>query len=417
MTRRRRTDERRPLIVLCPHFEPDTAPTGTVMTRIVAELVERGHTVHVVTSLPWYRTHRIEQGWDGRLVRREVTPWGSVTRVHPFPGDDKTNLVRRAVGFVAYSLLAGVQCLRVGGWCRRAEGVIAMSPPLTLGLTGWLVSRLRRAPMVFNIQDVFPDAAIETGAIGNRWIIAAASWLERISYRAADAVTVLSDDLRDNVAAKMAPARRDRIHVIPNFVDTDAIVPMDRLTDYRRELGLGDGPVVLYAGNVGFSQSLDLVVAAAESLPDVTFLINGDGAAKDALRASAAAHANVRFAGYISPPRLAELLATGDIHVVPLRAGLGRVSVPSKTYSIMAAGRPVVAAIDPDTAVPKILAESGGGLAVAPDDASAFVGGLRRLLDDPDLRDRMGERGRAWVVREASPRAVGAAYDALLAGL
>ena len=125
----------------------------------------------------------------------------------------------------------------------------------------------------------------------------------------------------------------------------------------------------------------------------------------------------MRFAGYIAPSRLAELLATGDIHVVPLRAGLGRVSVPSKTYSIMAAGRPVVAAIDPDTAVPKILAESGGGLAVAPDDVSAFVGGLRRLLDDPDLRNRMGERGRAWVVREASPRAVGAAYDALLAGL
>ncbi|MGB7878760.1 MAG: glycosyltransferase family 4 protein [Ilumatobacteraceae bacterium] len=417
MTRGRNADDQRPLIVLCPHFEPDTAPTGTVMTRIVAELVERGHTVHVVTSLPWYRTHRIEEGWDGKLVRREVTPWGSVTRVHPFPGDDKTNLVRRALGFIAYSLLAGAQCLGVGGRRRRIGAVIAMSPPLTLGLTGWLVSRLRRAPMVFNIQDVFPDAAIETGAISNRWIIAAASWLERISYRAADAVTVLSDDLRDNVAAKMSPGRRDRVHVIPNFVDTDAIVPMDRLTDHRRELGLGDGPVVLYAGNVGFSQSLDLVVAAAEALPDVTFLINGDGAAKDALQASAVGRANVRFAGYIAPSRLAELLATGDIHVVPLRAGLGRVSVPSKTYSIMAAGRPVVAAIDPDTAVPKILAESGGGLAVAPDDVSAFVGGLRRLLDDPDLRNRMGERGRAWVVREASPRAVGAAYDALLAGL
>jgi colanic acid biosynthesis glycosyl transferase WcaI len=417
MTRRSRPDERRPLIVLCPHFEPDTAPTGTVMTRIVAELVERGHLVHVVTSLPWYREHRIESGWGGALVRREATPWGSVTRVHPFPGDDKTNLVRRAVGFIAYSLLAGIQCLLVGGPHRRIGAVIAMSPPLTLGPIGWLVSRVRRAPMVFNIQDVFPDAAIETGAIDNRWIIAVASWLERVSYRLADAVTVLSDDLRDNVTAKMSPSRRDRVHVIPNFVDTDAIVPMDRLTDYRRELGLGDGPVVLYAGNVGFSQSLDLVVAAAEALPDVTFLINGDGAAKAALQASAVGRPNVRFAGYIAPARLAELLATGDIHVVPLRAGLGRVSVPSKTYSIMAAARPVVAAIDRDTAVPKILAESGGGLAVAPDDVSAFVGGLRRLLDDPALAAEMGERGRAWVVSEASPRAVGAAYDALLTDL
>ena len=411
----------RPLVVLCPHFEPDTAPTGVVMTRIVEELVALGHTVHVVTAIPWYRSHRIEPGWHGRLVRSEITSWGSITRVHPFPGRDKSNLARRALGFGAYSLLAGVQCLRVGGWLRRSGAVIAMSPPLTLGLTGWVASRLRRCPLVFNIQDVFPDAAVETGAISNRTIIAAASRLERLSYLAADAVTVLSDDLRDNVVAKLQAARGDRagdtVHVIPNFVDTDAIVPADRSTPYRVELGLGDGPVVLYAGNVGFSQSLDLMLAAARQLPEVTFLINGNGAARTPLENAAIDIANLRFADYIEPSRLSELLATGDIHVVPLRRGLGRVSVPSKTYSIMAAGRPVVAAIDPDTAVPRILAESGGGIAVPPDDAPAFVEAIRLLVEDPDRGTRLGALGRAWVEREASPTAVGAAYDVLLRSL
>ena len=411
----------RPLVVLCPHFEPDTAPTGVVMTRIVEELVAFGHTVHVVTALPWYRSHRIEPAWQGRLVRSETTPWGSITRVHPFPGRDKSNLVRRALGFGAYSLLAGVQCLRVGGWFRRSGAVIAMSPPLTLGLTGWVASRLRRCPLVFNIQDVFPDAAVETGAISNRTIIAAASWLERVSYRAADAVTVLSDDLRDNVVAKLISARRDQaggtVHVIPNFVDTEAIVPADRATPYRAELGLGDGPVVLYAGNVGFSQSLDLVLAAARELPDVTFLINGNGAARTSLEADAVDITNLRFADYIETSRLSEVLATGDVHVVPLRRGLGRVSVPSKTYSIMAAGRPVVAAIDPDTAVPRILADSGGGVAVPPDDAPAFIEAIRSIIEDPDRASRLGVLGRAWVEREASPAAVGAAYDTLLRSL
>ena len=411
----------RPLVVLCPHFEPDTAPTGVVMTRIVEELVALGHTVHVVTAVPWYRSHRIEPGWHGRLVRSEITSWGSITRVHPFPGRDKSNLARRALGFGAYSLLAGVQCLRVGGWLRRSGAVIAMSPPLTLGLTGWVASRLRRCPLVFNIQDVFPDAAVETGAISNRAIIAAASRLERLSYLAADAVTVLSDDLRDNVVAKLQAARGDRagdtVHVIPNFVDTDAIVPADRATPYRVELGLGNGPVVLYAGNVGFSQSLDLMLAAARQLPEVTFLINGNGAARAPLETAAIDIANLRFADYIEPSRLSELLATGDIHVVPLRRGLGRVSVPSKTYSIMAAGRPVVAAIDPDTAVPRILAESGGGIAVPPDDAPAFVEAIRLLVEDPDRGTRLGALGRAWVEREASPTAVGAAYDVLLRSL
>lgn len=404
------------IIVLCPHFEPDTAPTGTVMTRIVRELTDRGHVVHVVTSLPWYRSHRLEPGWDGRLVRVEATSWGSVTRVHPFPGDDKSNLLRRAIGFVGYSALAGLQGLRVAGWGRRATVVIAMSPPLTLGLTGWIVSRVRRCPLIFNIQDVFPDAAIETGAITDRRIISLARWLERISYRRADAVTVLSSDLADNVLAKISDLA-DRVHVIPNFVDTEAIRPADRLTEYRRELGLGEGPVVLYAGNVGFSQSLDLVIAAAEALPDAVFLVNGDGAARASLETSARGVPNLHFAGYIEPDRLSELLATGDIHVVPLRAGLGRVSVPSKTYSIMAAGRPVVAAIDPATAVTEILAESGGGVSVPPDDPAAFVEALGRLLADPDLCRHLGDAGRSWVEREASPRAVGDAYDRLIISL
>ena len=402
----------RPLVVLCPHFAPDTAPTGVVMTRIVEELVALGHTVHVVTSLPWYRSHRIEPGWRGRLVRSERTPWGSITRVHPFPGRDKSNLVRRAMGFAAYSLLAGLYCLRVGGWFRRSGAVIAMSPPLTLGLTGWVASRLRRCPMVFNIQDVFPDAAVETGAISNRAIIAAARWLERVSYVAADAVTVLSDDLRDNVVAKLGEA--ETVHVIPNFVDTEAIVPADRSTPYRTELGLGDGPVVLYAGNVGFSQSLELVLAAARELPGVVFLINGNGAARASLETAAADIANVHFADYIEPSRLSELLATGDVHVVPLRRGLGRVSVPSKTYSIMAAGRPVVASIDPGTAVPQILDMSGGGVAVAPDDAAAFTEAIRSMVAEPEWARRLGAAGRDWVERNASPAAVGAAYDELL---
>jgi colanic acid biosynthesis glycosyl transferase WcaI len=271
--------------------------------------------------------------------------------------------------------------------------------------------------MIFNIQDVFPDAAVETGAITNRWIIAAASWLERTSYRACDAVTVLSDDLRDNVVAKLGPLHESRVHVIPNFVDTDAIRPSQRLTAYRRELDLGDGPVVLYAGNVGFSQSLELVVAAARAMPDVVFLINGDGAARASLEADALGVPNLRFAGFIEPGRLGELLATGDIHVVPLRAGLGRVSVPSKTYSIMAAGRPVVAAIDADTAVPRMLEASGGGVAVAPDDAGAFVAAIRTLIERPEQAQRMGRLGRTWVEAEASPSAVGDAYHELIVAL
>lgn len=405
------------ILVIGPHFAPDTAPTGTVLSRIVDELAALGHELHVVTSLPWYRAHRIEEGWTGRWIRTERTSWGSITRVHPFPGDDKSNLVRRAVGFAGFSVLAGLAGLRAGGWFRRVDVVLAMSPPLTLGLTGWLAGRLRRAPLVFNIQDVFPDAAIRTGAITNGTIIGVARWLERVSYHRARAVTVLSDDLRANVLAKVSPSHAQRVHVIPNFVDTDRLVPADRMTNYRAELGLGDEPVVLYAGNVGFSQSLDLVVEAARRCPDLSFVVNGDGAARAELERAAVGVANLRFVGYQPIERLGEVLATGDIHVVPLRAGLGDVSVPSKTYSSLAAARPVVASIDPGTEIPRLLEAAGAGVSVAPDDVDAFVRAIRALAADPELRRRLGDSGREWVVAHASPAAIGAAYSQLLGSI
>lgn len=404
------------LLVLCPHFAPDTAPTGTVITRIVDELAARGHEVHVVTALPWYRTHAIEPGWGGRLVRTERTPFGSVVRVHPFPGADKKNLARRALGFAGFSVLSGFAGLAAGGWFRRVDAVIAMSPPLTLGVTGWMLHVARRGPLVFNVQDVFPDAAVETGAITDPRLIRLARWLERITYRASAAVTVLSDDLRDNVVGKV-PDRGDDVHVIPNFVDTDALRPLSRHTAYRAELGIGDEPVVMYAGNVGYSQSLELVAYAAREMPLVTFVVNGDGAARADVESLCAGLPNVRFAGFQPAARLSEVLATGDVHVVPLRRGLGRVSVPSKTYSILAAGRPVLAAIDEGTEVPRILTASGAGLAVPPDDPQAFVGGLRRLLAEPDLAAERGARGRRYVEGAVSPAAVAELYERLIAGL
>jgi colanic acid biosynthesis glycosyl transferase WcaI len=407
----------RPIVVLVPHFAPDTAPTGEVITRIVDEFISAGRTIHVVTALPWYRTHAIEDGWTGRLVRREKTAWGSIIRVHPFPGKSKTNLLRRAFGFAAFSIVAGVCTLFAGGIHRRPAAIISMSPPLTLGLTGWLAARIRRSHAVFNIQDVFPDAAIETGAITNSKIIAVARWLERVSYHRSDAVVVLSEDLQKNVLAKVTAKHQKKIHVIPNFVDAERIIPLARDTAYRAELGIGDETVVMYAGNVGYSQSLTLMIAAAKHFPDVVFVINGEGAARAHLEELATGIPNIRFANYQPRDRVSEVLASGDIHVVPLRAGLGAVSVPSKTYSILAAARPVVAAIDSGTEVTRILANSGAGVSVIPDSESEFIAALGQLIADPQLSTKMGEKGRQWVQTHVSPAAVAHSYLSLIDSL
>jgi colanic acid biosynthesis glycosyl transferase WcaI len=409
------------LLVLCPHDAPDTAPTGEVMTSIATELVARGHELHIVTSLPWYEHHAVDDDWGGKVVRHEDTSWGRITRVHPFP-TDKRNIPARAAGFAGFTVLSTAMGL-AGRRAARPEAVLAMSPPLTLGSAGWLAARRWRVPFVFNIQDVFPDVAVELGAITDPRVIRLASWLERWSYRRSDAVTVLSDDLRDNLVTKIrgsVPDAHDRIRVIPNFVDVERIGPRHpEAGDYRREHGLTGKRVVMYAGNVGFSQSLDLVLDAARAvgerpdMADVAFVINGGGSARAELESRAEGLANVSFVGFQPKETLPDVLAAGDIHVVPLRRGLARSSVPSKTYSILAAGRPVVASVDEGTEVARVVERAGAGLAVPPDDAEAFTKAIVALLEDADEARAMGRAGRAFVEAWASPAAVAEQYEAL----
>jgi len=402
------------ILVICPHFAPDAAPTGDVMSAIVDSLVERGHRVGVVTSLPWYTHHRVEQGWTGRVVRTELTPWGFIRRLHPFP-TDKANIAARGMAFGGFTALA-----TLGGMVLPdgfdPDVVLAMSPPLILGLAGWLCARRHRVPFVFNIQDVFPDVAIEVRAITNPRIIAVARALERFCYRRSDAVTVLSEDLRQNLAAKLVGHRPERVHVIPNFVLSTRIVDGERDNSYRREFGLGDRTVVMYAGNLGYSQSVELLIEAARRMvddPSVVFVVNGGGSRRAELVQLAGDLPNVVFVGLQPKERLPEVLAAADIHCVLLRTGLGRSSVPSKLYSILAASRPAVASIDPGTEVERVLATADAGIAVAPDDADAFVAALRRLIESPGERRRLGANGRAWVETWVSPAGVAAEYERL----
>ena len=266
-----------------------------------------------------------------------------------------------------------------------------MSPPLTLGLTGRLVAWTHRAPLVFNIQDVFPDAAVETGAITNRGVIAVASWLERASYRAADAVTVLSDDLRANVTGKLPPrGRRHGPHdpQLRGHRAHRARRPDDRLSPRARDRRR--------AGRAVRRQHRVLTVRRAAArrrpptLPNVTFLVNGEGVGRDALIRAADGLANVRFAGYVPEDRLPELLATGDIHAVPLKRGLAAVSVPSKTYSILAAGRPVVAAIDPGTEIPARAEIGSANTQSAYFATSSFYGKQPNVTAPGDCAHRQG---------------------------
>ena len=402
------------LLLLCPHFRPDLhAATGEVMTQLVEALADRGHEMSVVTSLPWYRGHRVDPAWTGRPWRKERTEWGQVVRVWPFP-TDKTNIPARALGFGGMTSLAAGLSLTLG----RHDAVMAMSPPVFLGDAAWLVAKRWRVPFVFNTQDIFPDIALELGALSGERVIRLARKHEDSIYRRADAVTVLSEDQAKNVRAKIAARSgdQDKVEVIHNFVDLERIKPTERENDYRRRHGLVGKTVVMYSGNVGLSQSFDLIRAAAAKWagdPDVAFVINGEGAARAQVESWAASMANVHLVDFGPRSEVGSILGAADVHLVLLKSGLARSSTPSKLYGILAAGRPVLASVDEGSEVAAVIKEHDLGLSVPPDDEWSFCRALEQLLADPSELAAMGRRGREFAANWLTPQAQATAYEGL----
>lgn len=407
------------LLLFCPHFRPDLhAATGEVTTQFVDGLVERGHRVTVVTSLPWYRGHRVDDEWRGRPWRRERTGWGEIIRVWPFP-TDKTNIPARALGFGGMTSLAAA----LGLTTARPDVVMSMSPPPFLGDAAWLAARRWRVPLVVNLQDIFPDIAVELGALpAGSTVVDLARVHERSLYRRADAVTVVSEDQARNVEAKLDPAGEsaaDKVHVIRNFVDLERIRPVDRENAYRRRHGLTGKTVVMYSGNVGLSQPFELIRDAADRWADhpdgseVVFVVNGEGAARPEVDRWAADRPNVQVVDFGAREDVPEILAAADLHLILLRSGLARSSTPSKLYSILAAGRPILASIDEGSEVASTVKEADAGLAVAPDDSWAFGQALEQLLADPGELAAMGRRARRFASSCLTVDAQAEAYESL----
>ena len=404
------------LLLLCPHFEPDLhAATGEVMTKLVHSLADRGHRVDVVTSLPWYRGHDVHAEWRGRPWRVEDADHGRIVRVWPFPVD-KNNIPARAVGFGGFTtLVAGAALLQA-----KPDVVMGMSPPIFLGDAAWLAAKRFRVPFVFNVQDIFPDVAVELGALTNERVIAAARAHERSVYRRADAITVLSTDQQRNVQAKLEADAADKVRIIHNFADTERVRPVARETPYRTEHGLTGKRVVMYSGNVGLSQAFELVRAAADHFadrPEVQFVINGEGAGRPAVDEWAARRPNVTVADFVPREAVSDVLGAADLHLILLKKGLAQSSTPSKMYGILAAARPVLASIDEGSEVQLTIEAAGAGRAVPPEDVPAFLSALEEMLADTAALESMGRNGRAHLAESFSPAAQARAFDELFTEL
>jgi colanic acid biosynthesis glycosyl transferase WcaI len=399
------------VLMLTPYYAPDLGPAAPLFTMLSGELARLGHQVTVIAAVPHYPSGQVPAEYRGMRIRRSTEEGVLVVRV-PVPSTRRSDLRQRLAQYLSYQVLATWVGLKL-----RFDVVLAANPALWVGLPFACLAVLQCKPAIFSVHDVYPDVGVRLGVFRHRAVIAAVARLERFCLDHAVAVRILSESFRPGLRGLGVPD--DKMVLIHDWVDTDLIRPLPRQNDFARECGLTDQFVVLYAGNIGLSQGLEHVLVAARLLddcPNLQFVFVGDGSGRERLKADAQQSGlkNVQFLPFQPRARLPEVLATADISLVVLQQGIGGGSLPSKTFSILASGRPVLASVDEGSETWELVQRAEAGLCVPPANPVRLADAILTLRQDEGLRQRLGQNGRAWAEQHHSPGAAAERFESLM---
>lgn len=404
------------VLFVSQYFTPEVGATQTRIHEFARACVAAGHRVTVLTEFPNHPHGRILPEYRGRLTTRETLDGFTVLRVWVWASPVKTFRTRLAF-YGSFCALAALRGVIHGG---RPDVVFATSPPLPVGLSGWIIARARRARFILDVRDLWPAAAEALGELRRPALLRLAERLEHFLYARADRITAVTRGFVRYIAARTPDP--DRVVWLPNGAAADVFDPARVDPGLPRRLGLDGRFVVTFAGNHGIAQGLDTVLDAAalcRARPDIVFCLLGDGPVKATLaaRADALGLENVRFLPAVPLREVTPYLTASDALLVPLRRDpVFDTFVPSKLFDFLACARPVILMVDGEAR--EVLEASGGGVWVPPGDAAGLAKAVLDLRERaPDERQRMGEQGRAYVLAHYMRAAQGARLVALLDGL
>jgi putative colanic acid biosynthesis glycosyltransferase WcaI len=371
------------ILLLNEYYPPDTSATAKMAVQ-VAETLAKTHQVTVVAGRPSYDP---DEFYPYKLLRRDTRNGVVVERVGStaYP---RHQMKRRVSNYLSYLALAVPRALAI-----RPDVVLAMTDPPVAGIAGAFIARLVGRPFVYNIRDLYPDMAVGGDIVRpNGW---ADRWekMHRKALKRAARVIVLGDDMRNRILAKgVAP---ERVVVVRDGTSFPASMPAQS-DPVVQEIRSGFPFVALHAGNLGFYGAWGTLLKAAEMLrnENAGLVFVGDGANRASLERSVADSPNVRFLPLRPFEQVPHVMMAGDVHIVTIKRGLEGVVVPSKLYSILAAGRPVLAVAPDSSDAARIVTESGCGRAADPDDPAAVAKAICELRSDPARLCEMGRRAR-----------------------
>jgi len=389
------------VVILSLIFSPDNVSTAQIMAGLAEDLKKGGCGVKVVSTTPHF--HR-----DPSLEAEQPLRWAfwpfvkksdyHGVRVYHVPMPDKSIWPPlRLLSWIWFHIVSTFVCLFIG----KIDVLIACTPPLTIGLGAWLVGVLKRCRYVFNVQEVYPDIAVNLGYMKNRLVIRFFKWLERFIYKHAGAVTTITPAMYEKIVGRVV--EKGKVRLIPNYVELEA-ARVER-APYQEERPF----TVTYAGNMGVPQNLGVLVEAVRAMPAVRLLFVGDGGDRKRLEKLAEGMDNVEFRGYRPLSEMPGVYAESDLFYVGQDAHAASDGIPSKIYRILGARKPLVVVAPPDGDLAAFVRASGGGVATTDEGLADTIRQMRTM----DLA-AIGEAGYRYVKDGFSREKITGMYAALV---
>lgn len=398
-------------------FAPDATANSYIFSDIASQLQRNGHEISVITTTPHYGV--LQENLDKQPLLQGKRKWYKVSDFHGIKcfhvvvPTEKGGMIQRLKTFIKFHYCA-LKLPKVENIL--ADIVLTESPPLTIGIiNGWIAKKLH-AKGIYVVQDLFPDGPIVQGKIHNPVIISILRYLEKKVYRLNDCTVAISDGIKNNLENRV-PANKMLVR-IPNFVDTDIYHPSEKDTAFLSQYNLKDKFVVSYVGNIGNAHDLSPIFECAERMRNepIEFLIAGNGIKESYYRSIAEEKSlgNVHFLGYVQREETVKINSISDIGLVMLAEHVKGTSFPSKIYTIMGSGKPVLICCSQECDAMEYVEHNRIGWGITCGDVEAFFVLIKRLMNAPSEIEERGKNALSLVRQENTKEAVGKAYNRLI---
>jgi colanic acid biosynthesis glycosyl transferase WcaI len=375
------------------NFAPEPTGIGRYTGELVEWLAERGHSLRVITTPPYYPHWRIDQHYQNRYSQHSED--GTTVYRCPLWVPCKPSGINRLPHLASFAFSSLPVLLRQCSW--QPEVLITIAPAFFCTPGALFISRLTGCRTLLHIQDFELDAAFQLDLLRGTWMRRLALAAERRLLQGFDRVTTISQGMVSRLLEK--GVLESRCGLLPNWVNTDQIRPLNRPSSYRKRLGIPpDAIVCLYSGSMNRKQGLELLAIVArrlKSIPNLYWVFCGNGPTRQPLEQACAGLDQVRLLDLQPPSEITELLNLADIHLLPQKGAAADLVMPSKLLGMLASGVAVIATSPPGTELTNVCNETG--VVVDPDDVQAFEQALMKLIELPNLRRQLGAKGRSLV--------------------